>query len=165
VNKATRLVVNYCVGQRIDHTIIFGENHGQKNHVNMGYLTNQKFFQIPTRLNPRISQLCEQYGIELSETEESYKSKIDADCNGAAKRLLLKRQSRTGKMPVPQELWEMSNIVRKVATMLGLDFNSHLAPFSRTGFPACSTKDEFSCGMGILPVHKKLVENGAISQF
>jgi hypothetical protein len=44
-------------------------------------------------------------------------------------------------------------------------FYSHLAAFSATGFPACSTKDEFSCGMGILPVPKRLVENGARSQF
>jgi len=38
---------------------------------------------------------------------------------------------------------------------------SYLAPFSRTGCPACSTKSEFDCGMGSLPVHKKLIENGA----
>ncbi|MEG3935447.1 MULTISPECIES: DUF4160 domain-containing protein [unclassified Microcoleus] len=30
---------------------------------------------------------------------------------------------------------------------------------------ACSTKDKFSCGTGILPVPKKLIENGAISQY
>ncbi len=29
---------------------------------------------------------------------------------------------------------------------------------------ACSTKSEFSCGTGILPVPKKLIENGATSQ-
>ncbi|MDQ2100012.1 MAG: hypothetical protein QQW96_20480 [Tychonema bourrellyi B0820] len=34
-----------------------------------------------------------------------------------------------------------------------------------TGCPACSTKILFSCGTGILPVHKRLIENGAISQF
>ncbi len=28
---------------------------------------------------------------------------------------------------------------------------------------ACSTKDELDCGTGILPVHKELIENGAIS--
>jgi hypothetical protein len=43
--------------------------------------------------------------------------------------------------------------------------NSHLAPFSRTGFPACSTKSEFSCETGILAVNKKLIENGATSQY
>ncbi|MGB3263430.1 MAG: hypothetical protein WBA89_05680 [Microcoleus sp.] len=51
-----------------------------------------------------------------------------------------------------------------VVMSLSVGFNSHLAPFSRTGCPACSTKDEFSCGVGILPAHKKLVDNGA-SQF
>jgi len=29
---------------------------------------------------------------------------------------------------------------------------------------ACSTKSKFSCGTGILPVHKRLFENGATSQ-
>ncbi len=29
---------------------------------------------------------------------------------------------------------------------------------------ACSTTNKFFCGTGILPVHKKLIENGAISQ-
>ncbi|MEG4881582.1 hypothetical protein QUB75_12410 [Microcoleus sp. K1-B6] len=29
---------------------------------------------------------------------------------------------------------------------------------------ACSTKSAFSCGTGILPVHKQLIENGATSQ-
>jgi hypothetical protein len=29
---------------------------------------------------------------------------------------------------------------------------------------ACSTKDKFSCGTGILPVPKRLIENGAIFQ-
>ncbi|UNU24493.1 hypothetical protein D0A37_12280 [Microcoleus vaginatus HSN003] len=28
----------------------------------------------------------------------------------------------------------------------------------------CSTKSEFSCGTGILPVHKRLIQNGATSQ-
>ena len=44
---------------------------------------NQKFVQIPTaKLKNRIEQLCEQYGIEFVETEESYTSKasfLDTD--------------------------------------------------------------------------------------
>ncbi|MEG4276993.1 dihydrofolate reductase family protein [Microcoleus sp. MON1_C1] len=35
----------------------------------------------------------------------------------------------------------------------------------KNGQDARSTKDEFSCGTGILPVHKRLIENGATSQF
>jgi hypothetical protein len=42
---------------------------------------------------------------------------------------------------------------------------SHLAPFSRTGSSARSTKDKFSCGTGILPVHKSPIEKGAISKY
>ena len=44
-----------------------------------------------------------------------------------------------------------------------LGYSPHLAPFSRTGFPACSTKSGFSCEAG-KPVHKKLIEKGATSQ-
>ena len=35
----------------------------------------------------------------------------------------------------------------------------------KNGQDAGSTRDEFSCGTGILPVHKRLIENGATSQF
>ena len=34
----------------------------------------------------------------------------------------------------------------------------------KNGQDAPSTRDEFSCGTGILPVPKKLIENGATSQ-
>jgi len=34
----------------------------------------------------------------------------------------------------------------------------------KNGQDARSTKDKFSCGTGILPVHKSLIENGAISK-
>jgi hypothetical protein len=42
--------------------------------------------------------------------------------------------------------------------------NSHLAPFSLNRQDACSTRKFTLCGTGILPVHKKLIENGATSQ-
>lgn len=138
VNKSARLVVNHCINNGIG-VVVFGWNKRQKDSANMGSKTNQKFVQIPTaRLKKRIEQLCEQYGIQFVETEESYTSKasfvdrdflptigekpdgwketgrrvkrglyrtglknwyINADCNGAA------------------------NILRKVATMLGLDLD------------------------------------------
>ncbi len=137
VNKAARQVIGHCLDNKIG-TVVFGWNKGQKDSANMGKKTNQKFVQIPTaRLKTRIAQLCEQYGLQFVETEESYTSKasfvdrdelptfgekpegwqatgkrtkrglyrtamnwyINADCNGAA------------------------NILRKVATMLGLDLS------------------------------------------
>jgi putative transposase len=137
VNKAARIVIDHCTRNRIGR-IVFGWNQRQKDGSNLGKKTNQKFVQIPTaRLKERIAQLAEQYGIEFVETEESYTSQasfvdgdflptfgekpdswkssgkrtkrglfrtaqnwyINADCNGAA------------------------NILRKVATMLGLSLS------------------------------------------
>ena len=82
VNKAAKIVVNHCLANSIG-TIVFGWNKGQKDSANMGAKTNQKFVQIPTaRLKERIKQLCEIYGLQFAETEESYTSKasfLDSD--------------------------------------------------------------------------------------
>ena len=78
VNKAARMVVNYCLENQIG-VVVFGWNKGQKNAANMGRKTNQKFVQIPTaKLKNRIAQLCELYGIDFVEQEESYTSKASA---------------------------------------------------------------------------------------
>ena len=75
VNKAARIIINHCIGNKIG-SVVFGWNHRQKDSANMGRRTNQKFVQIPTaKLKNRIAQLCEQYGIDFIETEESYTSK------------------------------------------------------------------------------------------
>ncbi|MDD1443707.1 transposase, partial [Dolichospermum sp. ST_sed3] len=74
-NKAARIVINHCIDNKIG-TVVFGWNVGQKDSINLGSKTNQKFVQIPTaKLKNRIAQLCEQYGIKFVETEESYTSK------------------------------------------------------------------------------------------
>jgi IS605 OrfB family transposase len=74
-NKAARIVINHCIDHKIG-TVVFGWNVGQKDSINLGSKTNQKFVQVPTaRLKNRIAQLCEQYGIKFVETEESYTSK------------------------------------------------------------------------------------------
>lgn len=78
VNKAARIVINYCIEHDIG-TVVFGWNQGQKQEANMGKKTNQKFVQIPTaRLKNRIAQIAEQIGIEFIEQEESYTSQASA---------------------------------------------------------------------------------------
>jgi IS605 OrfB family transposase len=75
VNKAARIVINYCLTNGIG-TIVFGWNKGQKQECNLGKQNNQKFVSVPTaKLKDRIAQLCEQYGMKFVETEESYTSK------------------------------------------------------------------------------------------
>ncbi|MCP2730942.1 RNA-guided endonuclease InsQ/TnpB family protein [Limnofasciculus baicalensis] len=146
VNKAACLVVNHCLKNGIG-VIVFGWNKRQKDSANMGKKTNQKFVQIPTgRLKKRIAQLCEQHGIQFVETEESYTSKasfVDRD-------FLPTIGEKPVRVASPQEIgWKetgrrvkrglyrtglknwyinadcngAANILRKVATMLGLDLD------------------------------------------
>ena len=82
INKAARLVINYC----LDHSIgkvIFGWNKEQKQESNLGRVNNQNFVSIPTgRLKGRIAELCQHYGIEFIEVDEAYSSQasfLDGD--------------------------------------------------------------------------------------
>ncbi len=74
INKAARIVINHCLKNQIG-TIVFGWNKCQKNQIDNGHKSNSEFVPIPTaRLKERIAQLCDEYGIILIETEESYTS-------------------------------------------------------------------------------------------
>lgn len=138
VNKAARIVVNHCLNNGIGK-IVFGWNIGQKDSAGMGKKNNQKFVQIPTaKLKERIKQLCELYGIEYIETEESYTSKasfVDRDylpTIGAkpdgwkeSGRRVKRGLYRTGLLNwyINADCNGAANILRKVATMLGLCLN------------------------------------------
>ncbi|MBZ8182017.1 RNA-guided endonuclease InsQ/TnpB family protein [Oscillatoria salina] len=74
INKAARLAINHCLENGIG-CLVMGWNKGQKDGMNIGAKNNQSFVQVPTaKLKERIKQLCELYGIEFVETEESYTS-------------------------------------------------------------------------------------------
>ena len=153
VNKAARVVINHCLKNNIG-TVVFGWNQGQKQESNLGSNNNQKWVQVPTsRLKTRIQQLCEQYGIQFVETEESYTSKssfVDGDYLPkygeklvAGHHYLRLGQEATSRRPdnwkpsgkrVKRGLYRTAlnwylnadcngagNILRKVATMLGLN--------------------------------------------
>jgi IS605 OrfB family transposase len=82
INKAARYVINWCLYNRVGR-IVFGWNQRNKDEINLGKKNNQEIVQIPTaRLKQRIEQLCQQYGIQFIETEESYTSRssfLDGD--------------------------------------------------------------------------------------
>ena len=135
VNKAARLVINHCLENQIG-TVVFGWNKGQKDSINLGANTNQKFVQIPTaKLKDRIKQLCEHYGIKFVETEESYTSKasfLDSDelpifgekpggWQESGKRVKrgLYRTAKDGD--INADCNGAANILRKVAATLGLN--------------------------------------------
>jgi IS605 OrfB family transposase len=74
INKAARFIVNRCLADGIGNLVI-GWNPGQKVESNMGKVNNQNFVPIPTgRLIDRLKQLCPEYGIVLTITEEAYTS-------------------------------------------------------------------------------------------
>ena len=136
VNKAARLVINHCLEFRIG-TVVFGWNKNQKQSLNLGSKTNQKFLQIPTcRLKDRIAQLCEQHGIVFAETEESYTSRasfVDEDFlpvfgskpsgwASSGKRVNRGLYKTASGLHINADCNGAANILRKVAVKLGLKY-------------------------------------------
>lgn len=72
---AAKKIVNYCVNNKIGN-IVVGYNDGFQSRSNLGRVNNQNFVMIPLgRLKNRIEYLCNQYGINFVQQEESYTSK------------------------------------------------------------------------------------------
>ena len=138
INKAAKIVINHCLENKIG-TIVFGWNKRNKDSINIGKKNNSEFVPIPTaRLKDRIAQMCEQYGIQYIETEESYTSKasfLDGD-------YLPKygekpddwkpsgRRTKRGLYRVGCKWWYINadcngaaNIITKVNRTLGLDLS------------------------------------------
>ena len=138
INKAARIVINHCLENNIG-TIVFGWNKRNKDSINIGKKNNSEFVPIPTaRLKDRIAQLCEQYGIQFVETEESYTSKasfLDGDylptygekpddwkpSGKRTKRGLYRVEYKW--FYVNADCNGAANIIRKVSRTLGLDLS------------------------------------------
>jgi len=137
VNKAARLVLKHCIENKIG-TVVFGWNKGQRQEINLGSKTNQKFVQIPTaRLKDRIAQLCEQHGLRFVETEESYTSKasfLDSDelptfgakpegWKESGKRVKRGLYRSADGFRINADCNGAANILRKVAAKLGFNLD------------------------------------------
>lgn len=83
LNKSARYIVDWCEAHQVSK-IVVGYNPDLKQSVNMGKRNNQNFTQIPIfTLKRKLESLCERYGIEVVEQEESYTSKASALDNDA----------------------------------------------------------------------------------
>jgi putative transposase len=137
VNKAARIVIDHCLENKIG-SIVFGWNKEQKNGAALGKKNNQKFVQIPTaKLKNRIEQLCEQYGINFLETEESYTSKASFLDNDILPTIGAKPEGwkssgvRTNRglfktatgIKINADCNGAANIIRKVAMMFKFDLS------------------------------------------
>ncbi|NEO25289.1 zinc ribbon domain-containing protein, partial [Moorena sp. SIO4A5] len=111
-------------------------NERHKNGSIMGKRGNQNFVVIPTkRLINRLEQLCPEYGIKLTVTEESYTSKaslLDEDSlpkhgekpsgwKPSGKRVRRGLYKSSKGYLVNADCNGAGNIARKVAVQLGLD--------------------------------------------
>jgi putative transposase len=75
IRKVGRYIINYCIEHRIG-TVICGYNIGFKRSISLGKITNQQFMQISFgKLRETLRCLCERYGMQYIEQEESYTSK------------------------------------------------------------------------------------------
>lgn len=82
MHKASKMIVDYCVSNKISK-IIIGKNKDWKKQINIGKINNQNFVSIPfNSLVSKIQYKAERYGIKVIIREESYTSKasfIDDD--------------------------------------------------------------------------------------
>lgn len=135
INKAARFIINRCLSDQVGNLVI-GWNEGQKVGSNMGRINNQNFVPIPTgRLIERLKQLCPEYGIVLTITEESYTSKasfLDGDSlpkygekpegwRASGKRIERGLYKTSQGFLVNADCNGAANIMRKVATQLKLN--------------------------------------------
>ncbi|WP_414584352.1 RNA-guided endonuclease InsQ/TnpB family protein [Scytonema sp. PCC 10023] len=134
VNKAARLIVNYCLKNNIG-TVVMGWNQGNKDGIETGKVNNQKIVQTPTaRLKKRLGELCSEHGINFVETEESYTSKasfLDGDSvpkygekpNGykpSGTRITRGQYKTASGQIVNADTQAAANILPKVEAQLGL---------------------------------------------
>lgn len=135
INKAARFIVSKCLEDKTGNLII-GWNKEQKQRSKMSKRNNQNFTPIPTgRLIERLRQLCPEYGIILTVTEESYTSKScflsndflpkhgEKPKNQKASGRRVKRglyRCGNGKL-VNADCNAAANIMRKVSTQLSLN--------------------------------------------
>lgn len=75
IKKTARYIINYCIENGIG-TVVCGYNGDFKRSMNLGKKTNQEFTQISFgSLREVLANLCERYGMNYIEQEESYTSK------------------------------------------------------------------------------------------
>ncbi|MFB8798576.1 MAG: transposase [Microcoleus sp.] len=137
VNKSALLIVNHCLKFGIG-TLIVGWNEGFNSNSNLGKVNNQKFVQMPLgKLKNRLKELCDLHCIRFVETEEAYTSKasfLDGDSlpkygkkpsgwKASGKRIERGLYRSANGTVVNADLNGAANILRKVASKLGIDLN------------------------------------------
>ena len=124
MHQVSKMLVKILLDRKIE-TLVIGYNKEWKQNINLSKKVNQSFVQIPyTSFLEKILYKCEEYGIKVILTEESYTSKIDHLANEP----LGKRDSYLGKR-IYRGLFKSS-----VGKILNADVNGALS-IMRKVFP------------------------------
>ncbi len=137
INKAAKLIVDHCLKHGIGNLVI-GWNQGFKSNADLGKMNNQKFVQMPLgKAKERLKQLGDLHGIKFTETEEAYTSQssfLDGDSlarygekppewKASGKRIKRGLYRSADGTLINADLNGSANILRKVASKLGVNFN------------------------------------------
>ena len=77
LHQSSSIVIKALIERKIE-TLVIGLNEDWKQEINLGKITNQNFVSIPhKKLVDQLIYKCEEIGIKVILTEESYTSKID----------------------------------------------------------------------------------------
>ena len=77
LHQSSSIVIKALIKRKIE-ILVIGLNEDWKQEINLGKITNQNFVSIPHRkLVDQLIYKCEEVGIKVILTEESYTSKID----------------------------------------------------------------------------------------
>ena len=77
IHQASSIILNTLLTRKIE-TLVIGYNENWKQNITLGKRTNQQFVQIPYKtFVDKLMYKCEDYGIKVILTEESYTSKVD----------------------------------------------------------------------------------------
>lgn len=77
IHQASSIILKTLLTRKIE-TLVIGYNENWKQNITLGKRTNQQFVQIPYKaFVDKLMYKCEDYGIKVILTEESYTSKVD----------------------------------------------------------------------------------------
>ena len=83
LSETARNIISYCLINNIG-ILVVGHNNDFQRNTNIGKANNQTFTNVPfAKLIHKLTYLCEMYGIQLVEQEESYTSKASFFDNDA----------------------------------------------------------------------------------
>lgn len=149
MHRCSKWLVDYCVLYDID-TMIVGKNDNWKQESKLSRVVNQSFVQIPTaKFIEMLHYKCQNNGIRLIETEESYTSKASFLDNDDVPTFETGKDATFSGKRIKRGMYQSSN-----GTLINADVNGAYN-IIRKAIPKIFNGIE---GVGLHPVQKKFTQ-------